>query len=128
MKPPALNPATRGRTATAIRFATRDTALLIPDATPAWPESTAANAVAVTGATTSDSPKPNTTTAGSTALMYRSPGSMAAINSTPAAISNGPIVNGVRGPMRRASMPARADSSSIRPVIGNDANPAEVGL
>ena len=61
-----MRPATIGRTATASRPATLDTALLIPDAIPEWRESAAASTVAVTGATTSVSPPPNTTTAGST--------------------------------------------------------------
>src|SRR3954447_15605008 len=59
-------PAARGSTATAISDAVRATALLMPDATPAWLAGAAASTVAVTGATTNTSPIPNTTTAGST--------------------------------------------------------------
>ena len=61
-----VRPAINGSTATASRPATRATALLIPDAMPEWRESAAARTVAVTGATTSVRPSPNTITAGST--------------------------------------------------------------
>ena len=55
-----------GSTATASRPATRATALLIPEATPAWFASAAASTVAVTGATTRVSPTPYTRIEGST--------------------------------------------------------------
>ena len=51
---------------TASSPATRATALLTPEAIPAWLESTAASTVAVTGATTKVRPRPKTITAGST--------------------------------------------------------------
>jgi hypothetical protein len=61
-----VRPAIRGNTATASRPATLETALLIPEAIPEWRASAAASTVAVTGATTTVSPRPKTITAGST--------------------------------------------------------------
>ena len=52
--------------ATESRFATRATALLIPEAIPAWRWSAAASTVAVTGVATRVSPSPKTTTPGRT--------------------------------------------------------------
>ena len=52
------------KTAIARRPATRATALLMPDATPAWRVSTAPITVVVSGATVTAIPNPSTTTAG----------------------------------------------------------------
>ena len=46
--------------------AARATALLTPEASPAWAGGTAPSTVAVSGATKMASPSPSTTTAGST--------------------------------------------------------------
>ena len=67
--------------------------------------------VAVTGATTSIEPEPEHDDRGQHAREYASPGSMRDINSIPSAITIGPTVSGIRGPMRWASAPDRADSS-----------------
>ena len=56
-----------GRAATAKSPAMRATALLTPDPTPRCRSSTAAKTVAVSGATVSVMPRPNSTTAGNTA-------------------------------------------------------------
>ena len=48
----------------AMSCAVRATALLTPDAAPAWRSSAEASAVAVTGATVAASPSPKTSTAG----------------------------------------------------------------
>ena len=45
----------------------------------------------------------------------------------PAAMHRGPTVIGRRGPIRSASMPARADRRSMRPVTGSVASPACMG-
>src|SRR5436309_2957140 len=97
-------PAMAGRSATASRPATRATALLIPEAIPARLAGTAPNTAVVSGATTHDSPRPNTTTGTSTSGTYVEP-----------------------GPIRWASAPARADSSSMTTVVGNSAAPAASG-
>src|SRR5262245_13531312 len=60
-------------TAIATRPATRATALLTPDATPACCVSTAVIAVVVNGATTIAIPNPATTTAGKNVVQYEPP-------------------------------------------------------
>ena len=82
----------------------------------------------MTGATTSDSPRPKTTTAGSTAPRYESPGSIPRIISIPTAITIGPSVSGSRGPIRWARAPARGDRKSISAVTGSEAAPAAIGV
>ena len=67
---PGANPATTGIAATASSCPVRATALLTPDATPACSSSTAPSAVAVSGATVSDRPSPNTTIPGNTSVQY----------------------------------------------------------
>src|SRR5262249_26074380 len=61
-----VNPARPGITAIASRPAPREMALLTPEAIPAYRVAAAASTVAVSGATVSVSPRPNTNTAGST--------------------------------------------------------------
>ena len=61
---PGANPATTGIAATASSCPVRATALLTPEAMPACSSSTAPSAVAVSGATVSDRPRPNTTMPG----------------------------------------------------------------
>ena len=46
---------------------------------------------------------------------------------SPAATSSGPRVMGSRGPIREASRPALADSSSMITVIGTRATPEASG-
>ena len=46
------------------------------------------------------------------------------ISSTPAAITSGPKVIGIRGPIRMLSRPPREASSSINAVVGTNAAPA----
>ena len=63
------------------------------------------------------------------AATYLLLGLAAAVTLTPllwlvAATTKGPTVMGMRGPMRWASCPARADSASMITVIGNNAAPA----
>lgn len=59
-------PAAAGNVATASKPATRATALLVPDATPASESGTEASTVDVSGATVMDKPRPNTRTGGRT--------------------------------------------------------------
>ena len=63
-----MSPAAAGSTDTAIRPAARATSLLTAEAMPACSSGAAASAVAVSGATVTVRPKPNTTTAGNTSL------------------------------------------------------------
>src|SRR2546423_1256799 len=62
-----LIPASSGRIATARSPAMRATALLVPDASPARSWLSEARTAAVSGATVTDRPRPNTATAGGTA-------------------------------------------------------------
>jgi hypothetical protein len=59
-------PAAQGTIATAASWAVRETALLIPDASPDLCDPAAVRAAVVTGATVAARPSPNTPTAGST--------------------------------------------------------------
>ena len=62
-------PAATGSTATAMSPATRATSLFTAEAIPECSAGTADSAVEVSGATLMASPKPNTSTAGSTSVM-----------------------------------------------------------
>ena len=83
--------------------------------------------VAVSGATVSASPAPNTSIAGSTCPNQDADASTRSSRSRPAALTSGPTVIGSRGPMRPASAPARAENSSMITVIGSSAAPAAMG-
>src|SRR6266508_1832951 len=109
--------------ATANSWADRATALLTPEASPACSSSTEDSTVAVSGATVATRPSPRTTTGGSTSAKYDAPGPIRPSSRNPAAISSGPTVIGVRGPIRPASCPARPDRPSISSVIGSRAAP-----
>ena len=99
--------------------------MFTPLAIPAWSTSTEASTVAVSGATNMLIPSPCTTTAGSTSSGYDEvPGLIRMSSSSPAAVTSGPTISGSRGPIRSASAPAGADSSSISPVTGSVARPA----
>ena len=105
----------------------RATALLTPEATPACRAGAAASTVEVSGATTRDRPRPNTTQPGSTSEAYDAPGPTRRSSSTPPAQTSGPSVSGSRGPIRAASAPDRALSSSMHTVMGSNAVPAVSG-
>lgn len=117
-------PASSGSAATARSPAARAAALLMPLARPARPGSTEDRTVAVSGATRAAMPRPITSSAGSTSRTYGAPGPTRSISSIPAAHSSGPKVSGIRGPIRSPSCAERADSSSIRAVVGSRAAPA----
>src|SRR5947209_1228770 len=117
-------PATAGSTAIASNPATRATALFTPDAMPARLAGTAANTVAVSGATTHDKPSPNTTTGRRTSGTYFDPGQICRIINSATDTTNGPTVIGPRGPIRWATAPARADSASMISVTGKRPAPA----
>jgi hypothetical protein len=98
--------------------------LLTPDAMPSSLGGTDASTVAVSGATVTDKPIPNTTAAGKTALQYDAPGSMRANSNIAPATMNAPSVIGHRGPMRCATPPMRDESRSISIVTGSSDAPA----
>ena len=100
-------------TATDSSPAARATALFTPDAAPTNRSGAEASTVAVSGATVSASPAPNTTTPGSTSATQHAPGPTRRSSSSPAALTSGPTVIGSRGPIRCASAPARAENTSM---------------
>ena len=81
----------------------------------------------MSGATTAHRPSPNTTTAGSTSARYDGCGPMRVISTIPRAATTSPTVIGIRGPIRCASPPARAESKSIKIVAGTSDAPAAIG-
>ena len=80
----------------------------------------------MSGATVVARPRPITSTTGSTAPTYDTPASMRVISRAPTATSSGPTVICRRGPIRAAIAPDRAESASIRIVIGKLAAPASI--
>src|ERR1700704_2269730 len=97
-------------TAIARRPATRATALLTPDATPAWWLSTALITVVVSGATVIARPNPSTITAGKNVVQYGPPIPGRAYSATPKAAMAGPSVSGRRLPTRATRPPDHRDS------------------
>ncbi len=96
----------------------------MPLARPARAVSTEARTVAVSGATRVTMPVPITSSAGTTSARYEASWPTRSIISIAAAHSNGPTVRGMRGPIRWASSPERAENRSIRTVVGSRAVPA----
>jgi len=105
--------------------ATRATALLTPDAMPAFASSASARIAAVSGAVVIDRPTAKTTTPGTTSAISdgRSP-TMATRSSTPAAQISGPTPMKRRGPYLSASAPNRWESRNVTIVVGSVARPA----
>ena len=89
---------TTPRTAIAINPATRETALLMPDATPAWSWATEFITVVVSGATLIAMPKPSTITAGKKVLQYEPPMPGLANSAKPTAATSGPMISGRLAP------------------------------
>ena len=109
--------------------ATRETALLMPDATPACCAPMAFITVVVSGATVMVMPTPSTMTAGRNVVAYaRTPGSMPGhVNSPkPAAAINGPTTSGFFGPNRSTSVPAQREPTNMIAMNGSNAAPAAV--
>ncbi len=118
-------------------------ALLIADATPAFRTGTDDISVDVSGATTSDSPTPNSTMNGRTSTSTEPGGAIVAGSSNasrhgsevagiranqarPAAMSSGPATRNGRAPYRPASAPTRVDSTVSRIPVGSPTTPAAV--
>src|SRR5215213_8815601 len=108
--------------------AVRATALLTPEATPAWLAGADISTAAVSGATVSVRPTPNTSTAGSTSVHQLAPGPIRSISTSPPADTSGPPVMNGRGPRRAAAAPTRADPASISAVTGSSVAPETIGL
>ena len=113
-----------GTTARAARLAVRAMALFTPDATLAWSGSTEPMTVAVSGATNSTSPTPNTNAPGSTSVVHDALGPMRVSNSSPAPTTRGPTVSCSRGPIRWASEPDADENANISTVAGSNEVPA----
>src|SRR4029077_20791400 len=109
------------------RPATRATALLTPDATPACRLSTALITVVVSGATVIAMPNPSTTTAGKNVVQYEPPIPGRAYSTRPSAAVAGPMVSGRRPPTRATRPPDHRDSANMITGNGSSAAPAAVG-
>src|SRR5262249_1709855 len=70
---------------------------------------------------------PNTTAPGNAVVQYDAPGWIRENSSMPSATIIGPMVIGMRGPMRCASAPARSENNSVITVTGNSDAPAAIG-
>src|SRR5262245_8293247 len=116
------------KTAIAISPATRATALLTPDATPACCVSTAVIAVVVSGATTIAIANPSTAMAGKNVVQYEAPIPGFAYSASPTAATIGPMVNGTLLPILATRPPDHRDSKNIRVGKGRNAAPAAVAV
>jgi hypothetical protein len=102
--------------------------LLTAEATPVFSSGTAPSTAAVSGATTSASPRANSATAGNTPVQYPEPSATCANSAMPAAASSGPTVIGRRGPRRPASRPAHGETVTSSTLTGRSAAPAASAL
>jgi hypothetical protein len=119
--------ATAPRIAIASTPAVRETALLIPEAVPAYRLGTELNTVVVRGATVTPIPIPNTAMPGKNVHQYSegppvSPFSPISMKPSPAMA--GPMISGRRGPKRSTSPPAQRDRAVSSRAKGVKANPA----
>ena len=124
-RPPS--PTAIGSAATARSEPARATALLMPLAMPALSSGAAAITVAVSGATIRARPRANTVSPGSTSRHQVTSGPTTISQIVPAAITIGPNVIGIRGPIRWPSAPPRAARASITTVTGSVARPGLEG-
>src|SRR5947207_12987757 len=117
----------RPSTAIASKPAVRETALLTPEAMPAWLSFTEFITVVVNGATLIAMPRPSTTTAGKKVVQYLppTPGLTKRANPIPAMI--GPMTKGRREPYRLTNPPDQRESKNMIKMNGSDAAPAAVG-
>src|SRR5262249_5399044 len=112
--------------AIAKRVATDATALLIPDATPAWFRGTALMTVVVSGATVIAMPNPTTTIGSKNATQYELVVPDAAKSAKPAAVIVGPTTSGSRAPTRSSKPPDQRDITPMMMVNGRKTVPANV--
>ncbi|OBG87443.1 hypothetical protein A5698_26300 [Mycobacterium sp. E136] len=112
--------------ATAIRPAIREIALLTADPMPLCAGSTAASTAAVSGETVIVSPRPNTTSPGINWVQMSTGGWAADIHRKPAAATIGPTAMNNRGPCTPARVPNRRASRNDSTGIGRVTRPARV--
>src|SRR5882724_1212763 len=111
----------------ASRPAVRETALLMPEATPACDCGTELMMVVVSGATLIAMPRPNTTTPGKKPDQYPAPVPGIEKSAKPAAAIVGPAKSGGRGPNFAIKPPDQRESANMISTNGNKAAPAAVG-
>jgi hypothetical protein len=112
--------------ATASRFASDATALLIPAATPVWRAATALMIAVVNGATVTAMPRPSTIIGRRNVAQYGPPAPGNANRTKPSAAMAGPMMSGARAPKRSSSPPAQRDSAAMTSVKGRNTAPASV--
>src|SRR5258708_22077905 len=110
--------------ATANRPATRATALLTPEAMPAWLSPTDAMTVDVSGGTVMVMPMASTQIAGNTLTQYDPLRSAKAHSTNPQAAMTGPAVGDSRGPNRSERVPANDAPKPRISASGSSAAPA----
>ena len=91
---------------------------------PACRSGAAASTVAVSGATISASPRPKSVSGGSTWVQYDTPSPTPVSQRAPSAITIGPTVIGIRGPMRLPSSPPLPARKIMQIVMGSVPAPA----
>src|ERR1044071_7620977 len=107
-------------TAIASNPAVRDTALLIPDATPACSSPTELITVVVNGATVIDIPTPRTTTAGKKLVQKFGLTEGKVNKANPIAAIIGPTVSGQRAPKRSINPPDQRDNVNMITTNGSN--------
>ena len=105
--------------------AARDTALLTPDATPAWCASTDPMTAVVSGATVVPIPSPRTTMPGKNVVQYGPPVAGRANRANPPPATSGPSTRGRRVPNRATTAPANGLIVATRTTRGRSEAPAE---
>src|SRR6202051_4932395 len=113
-------------TATASSPATRDTALLTPEAMPTSLDGTASITAVVSGATLIAIPMPKTTTAGKNVLQYEPPIPGLEKSAKPAAATSVPTVSGSLAPYRATCPPDQREGREDSRMSGSRAAPAWV--
>ena len=106
----------------------RDTALLMPDATPASPGGTELITTVTSGVTEIDIPSPITRKAGKNVAQYRPPVPGNVASAKPPAVISGPATSSTLGPRRGTSAPAHRDRIAIVKMKGSQAAPAWAGV
>src|SRR5262245_49108164 len=105
---------TRPRTAMDNTAARRDTALLIPEATPTRSFGTEFITVVVRGATVIAIPNPRITTPGKNVVQYVPPTEGTANSANPTAAMIGPSISGRLAPYRATRLPDHLDNKNMR--------------
>ena len=101
----------------------RDTALLIPDATPDFSSGIDPITVAVNGVTVMVMPTPTRNIPGKTEVQY-DPGRFNPRSANPIATMDGPTISGNLFPKRGINAPAHRENPPIRIAKGRNAAPA----